>query len=103
MTERIGTRSRAMDNQINSLEDLITKQDVKIGVMHASVKQHSDVFEMLQKSLALQQSILADMMVKLAKLEEALTKPTLLLFRPTPPLTIHDTSSHPTPLTIHHT
>lgn len=52
MVEGMLTRSRAIEEQLSSLSDLIAKQDAKMDSLTFSVQQHSDAFEMLHKSLA---------------------------------------------------
>lgn len=100
MTEGMVTRSRALDDQLSNLTELVTKQDAKMDALSVTVQQHAETFEMLQKSLASQQAVMADMMVKLARSDKAPPCPTppqppLL---PLPPGPVTTASSHTAPL-----
>lgn len=50
--------------------------------LFVSVQQHSELFDTIQKSLATQQTVMSDMMLKLSKLERGNYPPLL----PSPPM-----------------
>ena len=73
------TRARAMEEQLTSLADQLSRHDAtfsKIESLCSTVQQHSESFDLLRKnhvesfdilrsSLATQQSVMAEMMLKL--------------------------------------
>lgn len=95
MTDGMMTRSRAIEEQLA----VISEQLASFG---ATVQQHTDTFETVQKHLTSQQTVMADILVKLAKLDKPTPTPPLLPLPPSaamvtiPPMT--DTSTRP-PLT----
>ena len=125
MTDGIVTWTRVVDEQLSALTEQLARHDsvfAKLDSICSTVqshseslevlrKSHSDSFDILRSSLAAQQTVMTEMMVKLQHLDKAppSTKPPLLPFpqsTPTPsthhfsPLTppsIHSTPSIPTP------
>ncbi|KAH7681920.1 hypothetical protein IHE45_05G088400 [Dioscorea alata] len=83
MTEGMMTRARPTDEQLTFLSNLIAQQDTKIDFMHAS-------------------SVMADMMLKLAKLKHSPPQPPLLPLAPpaTSPTTSFAFSTMPSTPTI---
>ncbi|XP_039118795.1 uncharacterized protein LOC120254848 [Dioscorea cayenensis subsp. rotundata] len=121
MTDGMMTRAKAVDEQLSAIADQLARHDAvftKIDSLCATVQQHSDSFDLLRKShaesfdilrssLAAQQSVMAEMMMKLQQLDKATTHPPLLPL-PTPkqgtnllqasplsPLSLHSSSSMP--------
>ncbi|XP_039133322.1 uncharacterized protein LOC120270395 [Dioscorea cayenensis subsp. rotundata] len=81
MTEGMATRSRTIEDQLTKLTELLAKQDAKMDALYLTVHQHSEAFDVVQKSLASQQSVAADMMVKFSTTDKPsapTTQPPLL-------------------------
>lgn len=66
---------------INEHQDSMLSQ---METLYISVQQHTELFETLQKSLATQQVVISDMMLKLSKLERGGNPLLLPLPPPTP-------------------
>lgn len=83
MTDGMVTRARAVDDQLSALADHVARHDLvfsKIESLCSTVQHHSESFDLLRKShtesfdilrssLAAQQSVMAEMMVKLQQLD----------------------------------
>lgn len=82
MSEGMTTRSRALDDQFTTLNDRHDNLLSRLEAVCTTIQQHSDTFELVQKSLAAQQTVMADLMVKVSRLDR-LPPPTPLL--PSPP------------------
>lgn len=81
MTDATKTRSRVMEEQMAALTDRHDSMMAKVDTLCTSLHQQAELVETMQKSLALQQSVMTDLMVKLTKLERVTTPPLL----PAPP------------------
>lgn len=81
------TRSWAIEEHLFNLAELLAKQDSKMDALCATVQHHSSDFNLVQKSLASQQTIVTDMMVKFAKLDKPPAQPLLLPLPTTTPST----------------
>ena len=94
MTEGMITRGRALDEQLTSIAEQLSRHDAiftKLDTVCTTVQQHSDnfdnihkSFDSLHRSLASQQTVMADLMVKISKLETTTTSPPLLPLPTTP-------------------
>ncbi|XP_039129157.1 uncharacterized protein LOC120265351 [Dioscorea cayenensis subsp. rotundata] len=82
MTEGMTTRSRAMEDHIYLLNERQDSLLAKMEDLCISVQQHTELFDSIQKSLSTQQTVMADMMFKLSKIERGLSPPLL----PSPPI-----------------
>ena len=98
MTEGMQTRACALEEQLSAVNEQLARHDsilTKLDSFCTTVQQHStmmsqhtETLDMVQKSLATQQSIMAEMMLKLQHLD-----------KPTPPTPSHTPSpSHQPPL-----
>lgn len=92
MTDGIRTRSRVMEEQLTAINERQDAMMTQMESLCSSVHQHAELFETVQKSLAAQQSVMTDLMVKLTRLERP--NPTALLLPssappllPSPPIT----------------
>ncbi|KAH7673708.1 Retrotransposon gag domain-containing protein [Dioscorea alata] len=124
MTEGMMTRARAVDDQLSSITDQLARHDSifsKIDSLCSTVQQHSESFDLLKKnhaesfdilrsSLAAQQSVMAEMMVKLQHLDRASStssptlpsnQPPLLPLPPSHPISPLQSSSLLLPPSIH--
>ena len=107
MTEGMVTRARAVEDQLSSIADQLARHDSvfsRFDSLCSTVQQQSESFELLQKnhsesidilrsSLATQQTVMAEMMVKLQQLDKTSSpshQPPLLPFPPSNP-------THPLP------
>ncbi|KAH7668467.1 hypothetical protein IHE45_11G012800 [Dioscorea alata] len=128
MTDGMVTRARTVDEQLSSMAEQLARHDAvitKIDTLYSTVQHYSDSFEILWKSnsesldilrssLAAQQTVMAEMMVKLQHLDKPsshfpASQPPLLPFPPSnsnPPIhhsfpltpaSLHTTSSSLTP------
>lgn len=114
MTEGMVTRARAVDEQLSAIADQLARHDSvfsKIDSLCSTVqhhsdsfkllrKSHSDLFDILRSSLAAQQTVMAEMMVKLQQLDKGSSsssshQPPLL---PLPPSMPVGQINHPSPL-----
>lgn len=114
MTEGMVTRARAVDEQLSAIADQLARHDSvfsKIDSLCSTVQHHSDSFKLLRKShsdsfdilrnsLAAQQTVMAEMMVKLQQLDKGSSsssshQPPLL---PLPPSMPVGQINHPSPL-----
>lgn len=114
MTDGMVTRARAVDEQLSSLADQLARHDsvfakidslCSIVQLHAESfdllrKSHSESFDFLRNSLAAQQAVMTDMMVKLQHLDKVASPSTAQFSSPQPPLLpLPSPSSH---TSIHH-
>lgn len=72
------TCSREVDEQLATLNDHHDFVLSRLDTLCTTVQQHSKNFEVLQKSIASQQAVIANMMVKFSKLDKPSTIPPLL-------------------------
>lgn len=86
MSEGMTTRSRALDDQFTTLNDRHDNLLSRLEAVCTTIQQHSDTFELVQKSLAAQQTVMADLMVKVSRLDRLPPPTPLLPSPPNPPL-----------------
>lgn len=101
------TRARAVDEQLSSMAEQLTRHNfvlTKLDSLCSTIQQHSESFDVIRSSLATQQTVMAEMMVKLQQLEKASpsssspllstsTQPSLLPLPPSNPiLSLHPSS-----------
>lgn len=78
ISDHTTTRSREVDEQLATLNDHHDSVLSRLDTLCTTVQQHSKNFEVLQKSIASQQAVIANMMVKFSKLDKPSTIPPLL-------------------------
>lgn len=81
MTEGTMTRSRMMEEQLSLIKECQDSMFSRMEGLFVSVQQHTELFDALQKSMAAQQEVMSDMMLKLSKFKHGGQPPLL----PSPP------------------
>lgn len=78
MIDGMVTHSRAMKEQINSLTECHDALFSHLDAMCFTIQQHSDSYDTLQKSLVSLQTVMANIIVKVSKLDQTTPPPPLL-------------------------
>lgn len=106
MTETMQTRSRALEEQLTAITDHLARHDAlfsKLDTVSNTLQQHHDTLDMIQKSLATQQTVMTEMMSKLMRTDKPSSLPSsappLLPLPASPPLLPSSTGVNQPPTT----